>query len=91
VPAFAALGFRQFNAAIFNSIDGTDVHAIRADHLHTLYYSGLRHSSLLAKAQIFGTLHGSREALQKTPDETCAETWSQPCKPCDGDACSALM
>jgi len=34
VPAFTAVGFRQFNPAIFNAIDGSDVHAIGANNLH---------------------------------------------------------
>jgi hypothetical protein len=47
VPAFTTVGFRQFNPAIFNAIDGSDVHAIRADNLHMLFYrvSGIQVSS----------------------------------------------
>jgi hypothetical protein len=33
VPAFTAVDFCQFNPAVFNAIDGSDVYAIGADYL----------------------------------------------------------
>lgn len=32
VPAFTAVGFRQFDPTIFNSIDGSKMDAVSADH-----------------------------------------------------------
>jgi hypothetical protein len=51
VPAFTAVDFCQFNPAVFNAIDGSDVYAIGADNLHMLFYRGLGHSSLLGSGQ----------------------------------------
>ena len=47
VPAFTAVGLGQFNPTIFNSIDGSDVHAIGPDDFHMLFYPGLSHFNLL--------------------------------------------
>jgi hypothetical protein len=63
VPAFAAVGFCQFNPAIFNAIDGSDVHGIGANNLHMLFYRGLRHSSLLASGQQGGRVAISQSLL----------------------------
>ena len=37
VPAFTAVDFCQFNPAVFNAIDGSDVYAMGADNLHMLF------------------------------------------------------
>jgi hypothetical protein len=48
VFAFTAVCLGQFNPAIFNAIDGSDVNAIGADDVHMLFYRNFRHSNLLA-------------------------------------------
>jgi hypothetical protein len=37
VPAFTAVGFSQFDPTIFNSIDGSKMDAVSADHFHMLF------------------------------------------------------
>jgi hypothetical protein len=48
VFTFTTVSFGQFNLAIFNAIDGSDVNTIGADHLHMLFYRNFRHLNLLA-------------------------------------------
>jgi len=37
MPALAAIGFGQLDLAVFNPVDGADMHAVRADHFHVFF------------------------------------------------------
>src|SRR6266404_2066485 len=44
VTSFAAIGLGELDPATFNAIDGPEVNAVRADHLHVLLYFVSPHS-----------------------------------------------